>query len=74
MYRTKPLFPYAEGCYSIMPVGLPKNFYPAEEDRVHRTKDYVICFDKNVPQDTKQRLIKEYDNYHKEMKETGIFY
>lgn len=74
MYRTKPLFPYADGVYAIMPPGLPDRFYPEEKDRVHVEKDYVICFDKGVSDDIKQRLIKDYAEYHKKEKESGVFH
>lgn len=73
MYRTKPLFPYADGLYSIMPKGLPEHFYPEEKSRVHIEEDYVICFDKNTSDDIKQQLIKDYAEYYKKEKESGIF-
>ncbi|MBD5103457.1 MAG: hypothetical protein HDT47_01155 [Ruminococcaceae bacterium] len=73
MYRTEPLFPYADRMYAIMPPGLPDRFYPEEKDRVHVEKDYVICFDKGVSDDIKQRLIKDYDKNYKKEKESGVF-
>lgn len=71
MYRTEPLFPYADGKYSIMPAGLPERFYPDDESRVHETEKYVICFDKYVSEEIKQRLIKDYAEHVKEQKEKG---
>lgn len=73
MYRTKSLFPYAEGMYSIMPSGLESRFYPKEAERKHVTDDYVICFVSNTSEDIKQRLIKDYAEYHKKEKESGIY-
>lgn len=72
MYRTESLFPYADGKYAIMPVGLPERFYPEEKGRVHIEQDYVICFDKDLSDDIKQQLIKDYAEYHKKEKESGL--
>lgn len=74
MYRIKPLFPYADGMYTIMPPGLRENFYPEEENRKHITDDYVICFNGDVPEDIKQKLIKDYAEYHRKEKETGVYH
>lgn len=74
MYRNKPLFPYADGLYMIMPPGLPENFYPEEADRKHITDDYVICFNSDVPNSIKQRLINDYAEYHKKEKESGLYH
>ena len=73
MYRDKSLFSYADGCYSIMPSGLPERFYPQEESRKHIEKEYVICFDKGVSEDIKQRLIKDYKDYYVLKKSSGIY-
>ena len=73
MYRSEPLFPYIKGQYAIMPSGLPSRFYPTEESRVHKEKEYVICFDKDVPDEKKQRFIKEYADYYSKKKESGLF-
>jgi len=73
MYRTEPLFKYAEGLYTIMPAGLPENFYPNEADRVHKTERYVICFNKDMSSDIKKRFIKDYEKeYNKEIS-SGVF-
>ena len=74
MYPKKPLFPYIAGHYAIMPPGLPSRFYPTEESRVHKEKDYVICFDEDVSDEKKQRFIKEYADYHSKEKESGLFH
>ena len=73
MYRTKPLFPYVDGKYSIMPTGLPERFYPNEIERVHKTENYVICFDKDVSEEIKQRVIKEYAEHYAREKESGVY-
>lgn len=73
MYRTQSLFPYAEGYYSVMPSGLAERFYPEETERKHIADDYVICFALNTPNDIKQRLIKDYAEYHKKEKESGVY-
>lgn len=64
MYRTEPLLPYANHCYSIMPKGLPEHFYPQEAVRKYVSEDYVICFDEGVSENLKQRIIKDYAEYH----------
>lgn len=43
-----------------MPPGLPENFYPQEDRRKYVCEDYVICFDKGVSENLKQRIIKDY--------------
>lgn len=68
-YTSKPLFPYADGMFMIMPSGLPDRFYPVEEVRKYITDDYVICFNPDVPEDIKRRLIKDYAEYHRKKKE-----
>ena len=73
MYGSEPLFPYIAGRYAIMPPGLPDRFYPIEESRVHRTDEYVICFNKDVSEEEKLRLIKDYAEYHAKEKASGIF-
>ena len=72
MYRTEPLMPYANNCYSIMPPGLPENFYPKEDGRKYVCEDYVICFDKGVSENLKQRIIKDYAEQHAKDKASGI--
>lgn len=75
-YTSKPLFPYADGMFMIMPPGLPDRFYPVEETRKHITDDYVICFNLGAPEDVKQRLIKDYAEYHRKKLEeqlSGIY-
>ena len=73
MYKTKPLFAYAEGMYSIMPPGLPDNFYPRDVNRIYKTEKYVICFNEGVLSDIKSRLIKDYTEYYNKEKSLGIF-
>lgn len=73
MYKTVSDFPYADGYYMIMPPGLPSNFYPEDPNRKHVTDEYVICFQKNTPEDIKKRLIRDYAEYHKKEKESGIY-
>lgn len=64
MYESNDRFAYAEGCFVF-----PKGFIEAKgftECDVHTEKDYDICFKPDVPDDIKQRFIKEYAEYHKE--------
>ena len=56
-----------------MPSGLPDRFYPDEPERRYFTKDYVICFDKDVTEDLKQRLIKDYAEYYAKEKASGVY-
>lgn len=72
MYRTKPLFQYADGLYMILPPGIEKNRQIGEGSIVVE-KDYVIFFKKETPEDVKQRLIKDYAEYHKKEKESGVY-
>lgn len=75
MYRTEPLFPYMNSVeYMIMPSGLPERFYPEEAERKHITEHYVICFGKNVPEDIKERFIKDYADYYAKAKASGECY
>lgn len=71
MYRTEPLFPYADKLYSIMPAGLPDRFYPQEKDRVYKTEHYVICFSEDATEDIKERLIRDYAEYYRKENESG---
>ena len=74
-YRSTPILPYANYCYSIMPPNLPARFYPEEEDRVHKTENYVICFDEGVSEEMKARIIKDYAKYYDDtIAERGYFY
>lgn len=74
MYRTKPLFDYIhEGEYAILPPGLPDRFYPEEADMAYFTEAYVICFNKNITNDIKQRFIKDYAEYYAKEKELGYY-
>lgn len=71
-YTSKSSFPYADGMFMIMPSGLPERFYPAEKTRKHKTKDYVICFAPDVPENIKQHLIKDYAEYHQKKQEEQL--
>lgn len=76
MYRTKPLFPYAENYYMIFPKGMEKGRKVGKGSIVVE-EDYIIYFKPETPEDIKQRFIKDYAEYHrKELEEqkNGIFH
>ena len=74
MYNSKAPFPYIFGHYAIMPPGLPDRFYPEKEEDRYFTKHYVICFMGDVSKELKERFIKEYAEYYKKIRESGIYY
>ena len=75
MYRTTPLFDYIkEGEYAIMPPGLPDRFYPEDPEKVYKTDDYVICFNIDVGDDLKRKLIKDYAEYYAKEKASGLYH
>lgn len=59
-YRGKPLFPYASGYYMVFPAGFKRD---VGKGSIHETKDYIIYFKPDTPEDIKQRLIKDYAEY-----------
>ncbi|HOO07254.1 MAG TPA: hypothetical protein PLH83_12335 [Ruminococcus sp.] len=59
-YPGKPLFPYATGYYAIFPAGLKRD---VGKGSIHETKDYIIYFKPDTPEEIKQRLIKDYAEY-----------
>lgn len=71
MYRSKPLFPYADGYYAIFPKGLENR--DVGNGSIVVESDYIIYFKPETPDDIKQRLIKDYAEYYKKEKESGIF-
>ena len=72
MYRTEPLFPYAEGYYAIFPRGLEKR--DVGNGSIVTEKEYVIYFKADTPQDIKDRLIKDYAEYYAKEKASGVFH
>lgn len=72
MYRTEPLFPYADGYYGIF----PKSFENREigEGSIVVENEYVIYFKPDTPDDIKQRLIKDYAEYYQKEKASGLFH
>lgn len=71
MYRTEPLFPYATGYYMVFPKGLENR--GVGEGSIVVEDEYVIYFKPDTPENIKQRLIKDYAEYYKKEKESGIF-
>lgn len=75
-YPSELPFAYAsEYCYGVIPKGIL-------DDRksgnciVHKEEDYTIFFKENIPEDIKQRFIKDYRAYYLKKKEEqlkGIF-
>lgn len=72
MYRSKPLFPYADGYYAIFPKGLENR--DVGNGSIVVESDYIIYFKPETPDDIKQRLVKDYAEYYKKEKESGIFH
>ena len=74
MYPTKDICDYLKvGEYTIMPPGLPDRFYPRDPNKVHKTKNYVICFNIDINKEKKQQFIKDYAEYYKKEKQLGVF-
>lgn len=74
MYPTKPIFDYMNwGEYFIMPPGLPDRFYPTDKSKVYYTNDYVITFPVEISEEKKERFIRDYAEYYKKEKESGVF-
>lgn len=71
MYRTKPIFPYADGYYAIFPRGLENR--DVGEGSIVIEDEYIIYFKKDTPDDIKKRLIKDYAEYYTKRKESGVF-
>ena len=71
MYRTEPLFPYADGYYGIFPRGLENR--GIGEGSIVVEEDYIIYFKPETPNNIKQRFITDYAEYHKKEKESGVF-
>ena len=72
MYRTEPLFPYAEGYYAIFPRGLENR--KVGSGSIVIEKEYIIYFKADTPQEIKDRLVKDYADYHAAEKASGIFH
>ncbi|MCI8604424.1 MAG: hypothetical protein HFE79_09830 [Ruminiclostridium sp.] len=72
MYRTEPLFPYADGYYGIFPRGMENR--DIGKGSIVIESEYIIYFKPETPDDIKQRLIKDYAEYHKKEKESGVFH
>lgn len=73
LYNPKPILPYADDYYGVLPPGLPENFYPKDPKQRHAEEDYVLCFNENVSEDMKQRIIKDYAEYYRKQKESGLY-
>ena len=71
MYRSEPLFPYADGYYMIFPRGLENR--EVGEGSIVVEDEYVIYFKPDTPDDIKKRLIKDYAEYYKKEKQLGVF-
>ncbi|MGN0619204.1 MAG: hypothetical protein ACI4J7_09315 [Ruminiclostridium sp.] len=72
MYRTTPLFPYADGYYSVFPRGIEKR--NVGKGSIIVEDDYVLYFTSDTPDDIKQRLVKDYAEYHRKEKESGLYH
>ncbi len=59
-YKSEPLFPYAIGYCAIFPAGFKRD---VGKGSIHETKDYIIYFKPDTPEDIKQRFIKDYADY-----------
>lgn len=59
-YKSEPLFPYAIGYYAIFPAGFKRD---VGKGSIHETKDYIIYFKPDTPEEIKQRVIKDYAEY-----------
>ena len=55
---------FKDGMFSIMPVGLPDDFYPTDKKRIYATQNYIICFKENISDDAKDKIIKEYAEFY----------
>lgn len=71
-YRSEPLFPYAGWHYCVMPTGLPSRFYPENKNDIYETEHYVLCFDAELSEENRQRLIRDYAKYYDESRKNGI--
>lgn len=71
MYRTEPLFPYAEKYYAILPPALKNN--EVGKGSIVIEDEYIIYFKPDTPENIKQRFIKDYAEYHAKEKASGIF-
>lgn len=65
MYPANDRFAYARGCFMVFPKEfMEKRGFTGCD--VHFEDDYGIYFKPNTPDEIKQRVIKEYAEYHKE--------
>ena len=71
MYRTEPLFPYANDYFGIFPKGFENR--EIGKGSIFVADEYVIYFKPNTPEDIKRRLIKDYAEYHAKQKATGLY-
>ena len=71
-YQSNSPFPYADNYYFILPKGLPEHFYSGDGDFVY-SEDYVIYFKPDTPENIKNRLTKDYAEYHKKQIESGMY-
>lgn len=72
MYRTTPLFPYADGYYSVFFRGIEKR--NVGKGSIVVENDYVLYFVPDTPDDIKQKLVKDYAEYHRKEKESGLYH
>ncbi|MBQ7128889.1 MAG: hypothetical protein IJO19_02750 [Clostridia bacterium] len=71
MYRTKPLFPYADGYYAIFPKGLENR--EVGEGSIVVADEYIIYFKPDTPENIKQKFVKDYAEYYEKQKQNGIW-
>ena len=69
MYYRKPKFPYIHGKYMVMSARLPERFYPKDKNDRYEWNEYVICFDHDVPNETRERFINDFKENDKKEKE-----
>lgn len=71
MYSSKMIFSYAAGLYAIFPRGLENR--EVGEGSIVVENDYIIYFRPETPEEIKQRVIKDYAEYHAKSKELGWY-
>ena len=57
----------------VMPSGLPERFYPKDKNDSYEWNEYVICFNHDVPQEIRERFIKDFKEKDKRDKELGYY-
>ena len=71
MYPSKHIFSYADDYCGVFPRSFEKRDHG--KGSIEIADEYIIYFKPETPENIKQRFIKEYAEYNRKRKESGLY-